>query len=141
MKAHGEGGHIVNTASMAGMVAPAGMTPYTASKFAVVALSEALAAELAPANIGVSILCPGWVNTRIHESGRNRPERFGKAKQQNEALTAQVAQLLAAGLAPSAVAERVVTAVRTNQLYIFTHPDMRPALAQRFERILAAYPT
>ena len=69
---HGEGGHFVNTASMAGMVSPPGMEPYCASKFAVVAMSEGWAAQLAGQGIGVSILCPGFVKTRIHESRRNR---------------------------------------------------------------------
>lgn len=74
MRAHGEGGHIVNTASMAGMQSGLGFSPYTASKFAVVGMSEGLAPQLAPFGIGVSVLCPGFVRTRIGESGRNRPE-------------------------------------------------------------------
>ena len=61
IKSHGEGGHIVNTASMAGMISPPGMEPYCATKFAVVAMSEGWAAQLAPENIGVSVLCPGFV--------------------------------------------------------------------------------
>ena len=82
MRAHGEGGHIVNTASMAGMVNSGaargqGFAPYPASKFAVVGMSEGLAIELKPFGIGVSILCPGVVRTNILESARNRPERYG----------------------------------------------------------------
>ena len=77
IKSHGEGGHIVNTASMAGMVSPPGMEPYCATKFAVVAMSEGWATQLAPLNIGVSVLCPGFVRTRIHESGRARQDKYG----------------------------------------------------------------
>ena len=72
IRAHGEGGHFVNTASIAGMMSTMGFSPYTASKFAVVGASEGLAQQLADDNIGVSILCPAFVRTRIHQSGRNR---------------------------------------------------------------------
>src|SRR6202012_2075407 len=75
MRAHGEGGHIVNTASMAGMISGMGFSPYTATKFAVVAMSEGLAPQLQSFGIGVSVLCPHFVRTRIGESGRNRQER------------------------------------------------------------------
>src|SRR5476651_1447619 len=74
---HGEGGHFVNTASLAGMVSPAGMEPYCATKFAAVAMSEGWAEQLAPKNIGVSVLCPGFVRTRINESRRNRQAAYG----------------------------------------------------------------
>src|ERR1700731_1209610 len=77
IRAHGEGGHIVNTASMAGMVSGLGFSPYAASKFAVVNMSEGLAMQLAPHGIGVTVLCPGFVRTPISESARNRPERYG----------------------------------------------------------------
>jgi NAD(P)-dependent dehydrogenase (short-subunit alcohol dehydrogenase family) len=79
IRAHGEGGHIVNTASMAGMNSGLGLSPYSASKFAVVNISEGLAKQIAPLGIGVTVLCPGFVRTRISESGRNRPERYGPA--------------------------------------------------------------
>src|SRR5258705_13119404 len=72
----GEGGHIINTASMAGMNSGLGFSPYVASKFAVVGMSEGLATRLKPFGIGVTVLCPGFVRTRIGESGRNRPERY-----------------------------------------------------------------
>src|SRR5262249_59203644 len=73
----GEGGHIVSPASMAGMIAPPGMEPSPATKFAVVAMSEGWYQQLAPVNIGVSVLCPGFVKTRIHESGRARQDKYG----------------------------------------------------------------
>ncbi len=75
--AHGEGGHFVNTASLAGMVSPPGMEPYCATKFAVVAMSEGWREQLAAKNIGVSVLCPGFVKTRINESRRNRQASYG----------------------------------------------------------------
>jgi NAD(P)-dependent dehydrogenase (short-subunit alcohol dehydrogenase family) len=142
LKAHGEGGHIVNTASMAGMLSPPMMAPYNATKFAVVTLSETLATELAGTGIGVSVLCPGWVNTRIDESARNRPTRFGPARELAPAgreRAAQVAELLRAGMSADEVAARVVAAIRDNDLYVFTHQEMRGAVEDRFRRILAAY--
>jgi NAD(P)-dependent dehydrogenase (short-subunit alcohol dehydrogenase family) len=77
IRAHGEGGHIVNTASMAGMVS-GWFSPYDATKFAVVAMSEGLRPQLQPLGIGVSVLCPYFVRTKIGESGRNRQERYGQ---------------------------------------------------------------
>ncbi|WFU59316.1 SDR family NAD(P)-dependent oxidoreductase [Bradyrhizobium pachyrhizi] len=74
IRGHGEGGHIVNTASMAGMNGGLGFSPYGASKFAVVSMSEGLAWQLAPDGIGVSVVCPSYVRTRIGQSGRNRPD-------------------------------------------------------------------
>jgi NAD(P)-dependent dehydrogenase (short-subunit alcohol dehydrogenase family) len=142
IKAHGEGGHIVNTASMAGMVSTSLMAPYNVTKFAVVTLSETLAAELAGSPIGVSVLCPGWVDTRIHESARARPARFGAPREptaQMRERVAQVAALLRSGMSADEVAERVLRAVHDNDLYIFTHPEMRGAVEDRFRRILAAY--
>jgi NAD(P)-dependent dehydrogenase (short-subunit alcohol dehydrogenase family) len=141
IKSHGEGGHFVNTASMAGMIAPAGMEPYTATKFAVVAMSEGWAQQLAPANIGVSVLCPGFVRTRIHESGRARQDRYG-GHGAVDALgngPSEAAQLVAAGIDPDIVGERVVEAVRDGELYIFTHPMFKDFVAARFANILAAF--
>ena len=142
MKTHGEAGHIVNTASMAGMVSPPMMSPYSVTKFGVVTLSETLAVELAGGPIGVSVLCPGWVNTRIDESARNRPSRFGARREPPAAAQAraqQVSEMLRAGMSPDEVAARVMAAIRDKELYVFTHPEMRGAVEDRFRRILAAY--
>lgn len=143
IRAHGEGGHIVNTASMAGMNGGLGMSPYTASKFAVVGMSEGLAAQLKPHGIGVSVLCPSYVRTRIGESGRNRLERYGPARPLDPAspaaaIVAEISRQLAAGLDPAAVAARVLTAIREDELYVFTHPDSRQEVEPRFAAILAA---
>jgi NAD(P)-dependent dehydrogenase (short-subunit alcohol dehydrogenase family) len=145
IRAHGEGGHIVNTASMAGMLTGwQGFNPYPASKFAVVAMSEGLATQLKPLGIGVTVLCPGFVRTRILESGRNRPERYGPPQAALDpatpagAMAAQAAELVQSGLDPSHVALLVLAAIREDELYVFTHPETRAKVEERFAAILAA---
>jgi NAD(P)-dependent dehydrogenase (short-subunit alcohol dehydrogenase family) len=143
IRAHGEGGHFVNTASMAGMDGGLGFSPYTASKFAVVGMSEGLSEQLKPHGIGVSVLCPHFVRTRIHESGRNRPERYGETQTPDQAspagqMLALITASIAAGLDPADVAARVLAAIRADELYVFTHPDMRGAVDARFAAIQAA---
>lgn len=142
IRAHGEGGHIVNTASMAGMMSAPMMSPYNVTKFGVVSLTESLAAELQGTGIGASVLCPGWVNTRIGESLRNRPARLGPPRAPTALALerrAQLQELLRAGMSPEEVAARVMGAIRDGDLYVFTHPEMRAPLEERFRRILAAY--
>ncbi len=143
IRAHGEGGHFVNTASMAGIVTGLGFSPYQASKFAVVTMSEGLAMQLKPLGIGVSVLCPGFVRTRIGESGRNRPAQYGSEQaldptSPSAAMVAQIAQLIESGLDPADVAAKVLNAIRNDELYIFTHPEMRAEAEQRFTAILSA---
>ncbi|HEX3811101.1 MAG TPA: SDR family NAD(P)-dependent oxidoreductase [Rhizomicrobium sp.] len=142
IKSHGEGGHIVNTASMAGMISPPGMEPYSATKFAVVAMSEGWFGQLAPMNIGVSVLCPGFVKTHIHESGRNRQQKYGGEADVDPGLSLQrdeAAQLVLSGIDPDVVGARVVEAVKAGDLYIFTHPMMRAFVEHRFEMIKAGF--
>jgi NAD(P)-dependent dehydrogenase (short-subunit alcohol dehydrogenase family) len=143
IRAHGEGGHIVNTASMAGMNGGLGFSAYVASKFAVVGMSEGLSARLKPHGIGVSVLCPSFVRTRIGESGRNRPTRYGLAQPVDPASPAaaafaEIARQIEAGFEPSDVAARVLAAIRQDEFYIFTHPGMRAEAEERFAAILAA---
>ena len=143
MLKHGEGGHIVNTASMAGMVNNMGFSPYAATKFAVVAMSEGLAMRLQPQGIGVSVLCPDFVRTGIGESGRNRLARYGEAPPLDPAspaaqLVAEIARQLEAGIDPTEVAAKVLAAIRNEELYIFTHPNMRQAVDGRFAAIQEA---
>lgn len=145
MRAHGQGGHIVNTASMAGLNSGLGFSAYSASKFAVVNMSEGLAAELAPLDIGVTVVCPGFVRTRISESSRNRQMRYGPRSipapgSQAEGIAATLADLSKNGMDPLAVARRVVAAIRKNELYVFTHAgsEWRSELEQRFHNILLA---
>lgn len=136
-------GHIVNTASIAGMISMPWGGTYNVSKHAVVTLSETLYADLQLAgasNVGVSVLCPGWVQTRIHESGRNRPATGdGPAPQPSEEqqlMAAHIGGLIAEGLNPLQVAGMVRDAVRTDRFYIFTHPTWMGLLSDRFDRIL-----
>lgn len=143
IRAHGEGGHIVNTASMAGMQTGLGFSPYGASKFAVVGVSEGLCHQLQPLGIGVSVLCPHFVRTGIGESGRNRPVRYGQPQPLDPgspaaAVVAEIARQIEAGLDADAVAARVLAAIRNDELYIFTHPGMRAEVEGRFAAILAA---
>jgi NAD(P)-dependent dehydrogenase (short-subunit alcohol dehydrogenase family) len=143
IRAHGEGGHIVNTASMAGMQTGLGFSPYGATKFAVVSMSEGLATQLKPHGIGVSVLCPSFVRTRIGESGRNRPERYGQSLPLDPAspaaaVVAEIARQIEVGLDPASVAAGVLEAIRQDEFYIFTHPGMRAEVEPRFAAILAA---
>jgi len=143
IRGHGEGGHIVNTASMAGMTSVPWFAPYGPSKFAVVAMSEALATQLKPLGIGVTVVCPEFVRTRIMESERNRPERYGPRQVLDPgspvaALAAQVTECVQSGIDPADVAARVLAAISEDELYVFTHPNMRAAVEQRFAAILAA---
>ena len=144
MRAHGEGGHILNTASMAGMLNRLGFSPYSASKFAVVSMSEGLATELKPLGIGVSVLCPGFVRTRIMESQRHRPQRYGAAltadsKGAKNVTIVKLTELVNAGIDPANVARRAVSAIRNDELYVFTHLERRSELDARFAAILAAF--
>jgi NAD(P)-dependent dehydrogenase (short-subunit alcohol dehydrogenase family) len=143
IRSHGEGGHIVNTASMAGMNSGLGFSPYAATKFAVVAMSEGLWMHLKPHGIGVSVLCPSFVRTRIGESGRNRQPRYGETPRLDPAspagmMVTEIARRLDAGLDPSDVAARVLSAILKGELYVFTHPNMREEVDERFAAIQAA---
>jgi NAD(P)-dependent dehydrogenase (short-subunit alcohol dehydrogenase family) len=145
MRRQGTPGHVVNTASVAGLLSGVVyLGPYAASKVAVVSLSETLRAELALAGapIGVSVLCPSATNTNVMESERNRPTERG-----SEARTEEADQFLQAikagftgpsGLEPDAVAAQVLDAVRHDRFWVLTHADLRPALELRFGSILDA---
>jgi short-subunit dehydrogenase len=122
---------------VAGHFAGPGLSVYTASKFAVVGLTECLRAELADSGIGVSVLCPGVVQTGLIESSRElRPQRHGGPKA-DPGL--DVASITEGGSDPAEIGDRVVAAVKANEFYIFTHPDMKPVFEARFGRILAAH--
>lgn len=145
MIAHGEEGHVVNTASMAGMVAGPFMGAYNVSKFGVVALSETLFHDLkiANANIGVSVLCPGFVSTNIGDSGRNRPDEYGEPAVRinpDDARAEMFRQMLANGMPPPELAGIVFEAIRKRRFYILTHPDMKPAIERRMNNILSEQP-
>ena len=143
-----EEAHIVNTASVAGLVSAPFMSPYCASKFAVVAMSECLYKELAMegAKVGVSVLCPGFVSTRIADSDRNRPTELQReADPDVDAVTAEgmremLRQVVAAGMPCEDVAERVADAVKTNRFYVLTHPELLDAVRTRMEDIVEGRP-
>lgn len=139
MIARGQGGHILNTGSMASMVAPAGLSAYAASKFAVAGLSESLRAELAPHNIGVSMLCPGGVQSNlVNSSAEQRQQAISKDIDDEQKLISSRPINQQVMLAEN-VGRRVLAAVQANQFYIFTHPEYEPLVEERFDAIRAAW--
>jgi len=142
IKNHGEGGWILNVSSMAGMGGVPYSGAYTASKAAVVALSESWAAELQDKSIGVSVLCPAFVQTRIYDSERNRPDKYKSENYQIEnesSFSKQTKQMVKDGIDVSIVGKRVVEAINHGELYIFTHPNYRQVNQQRFNGIDEAF--
>jgi len=140
IKKHGEGGHIVNTASMAGHWGVPTMGPYNATKFAVVGYSESLRQELAEHNIGVSALCPGWIATNIYKSGKDRPSVVnGKNADIAPQALEHVAALVDNGFPASVVGELVAESIVENRAAIFTHEDMKLAMGARAEALLQDY--
>jgi NAD(P)-dependent dehydrogenase (short-subunit alcohol dehydrogenase family) len=138
------GGHIVNTASMAGLTSHAGMGPYNVAKHGVVTLSETMFMELAMTHpeVGISVLCPGWVRTRINESERNRPgweeaDDLGAVDPGLAAMKATVASWIAEGLQPAHVAQLVVDAIREQRFYVLTHPEWQGTVRDRVDRMLS----
>jgi NAD(P)-dependent dehydrogenase (short-subunit alcohol dehydrogenase family) len=133
--------HIVNTASMAGLITCPGLGGYKVTKHGVVILSETLHYELAErgAKMKASVLCPGIVNTRIMESARNRPGHLPRTEPLDPASGAgweALRQLVPAGMSPAHVADAVFAALRKDQFYIFTHPDDKQSVHTRMEDIL-----
>ncbi|HEX2915158.1 MAG TPA: SDR family NAD(P)-dependent oxidoreductase [Chloroflexia bacterium] len=133
-------GHIVNTASMAGLVSPPAMGSYNVAKHGVLALSETLYQELAlvGSKLKTSVLCPSWVNTRINESGRNRPggENTEALSQPSQMVQQFVQQAVQSGISANEVAEKVFEAIRTEKFYILTHPDSKPAIKHQMDALL-----
>jgi NAD(P)-dependent dehydrogenase (short-subunit alcohol dehydrogenase family) len=141
IKAHGEGGHVVNTASMAAFVAGPGAGIYTTAKFAVHGLSDSLRWSLLRHGIGVSMVCPGLVKSKIYESDRIRPvELSTDVTPADEEFMRILPGLHDAGMDPEEVGEKVLRGIRQNDFYIFTHPDHREELREIFEATLAAFP-
>jgi NAD(P)-dependent dehydrogenase (short-subunit alcohol dehydrogenase family) len=124
MRERGDG-HILNTASMAGLVTSPGMGAYTTAKFAVVGMSEVLRAEMEPYGVGVSVLCPGLVRTNIgieDEEEQPAPDR----------------SQMEGGMDPAVVGFRVIEAIRNNELYVLTHGGYEERLAERADRVRRA---
>jgi NAD(P)-dependent dehydrogenase (short-subunit alcohol dehydrogenase family) len=142
IRAHGEGGHIVNTASLAALVPmPAQFVTYVAAKAAVVAISETIRGDLAQENIGVSVLCPGPIRTNIGELARNRPAKFGVGDALQKAEDAGATHVpFPSMMEPAEVGQLVLKAVQNNDLYIITHGEWRPMAQARHAGLLAAMP-
>ena len=139
MIAQGEGGHVVNTASFAGLVANQGLGAYCVAKYGVVALSECLYRDVSAHGIGVSVLCPMIVATRITSSERNRPADLGGPAVPPPPTPEEQASLAGGVLSAAEVAARVVRAIRRGDLYVLTHPESRAFIRRRFERIDRAF--
>ncbi len=132
-------GHVVNTASLAGLTSPGMLGPYNVTKHAVVTMSETLYRDLDAigSRVGVSVLCPGFVRTGIADSDRNRPDWAPAAvAPPAEALQGVVRDLVAGGIDPAGVAEKVLDAVRANRFYILTHDDTPAMVETRMRDIL-----
>jgi NAD(P)-dependent dehydrogenase (short-subunit alcohol dehydrogenase family) len=147
MREQGSPGHVVNTASIGGLLTGSPVIgPYCATKAAVVSVSETLAQELAleESPIGVSVLCPSSVDTRMMESDRNRPAALGVEQRTEMAETwhGMIKDGLTGptGLSPAEVAERVLQAIRNGEFWIITHDDLLPVVRERGEGMLAAFP-
>jgi NAD(P)-dependent dehydrogenase (short-subunit alcohol dehydrogenase family) len=140
MRAHAEGGHIVNTSSMAAVVPIPGAAIYTTAKAAVVALSESLRSDLADEPIGVSAFCPGPVQTNIREGGRMRPERYRDSGYLELERQLEERPNSPFWMDPLECGERVLAGIRRDDLYIFTHPEFREGADERFRAMLASFP-
>ena len=148
IKSHGEGGHIINTASMAGQIALPAIGVYTASKYAVVGISETLRLDLADDKIGVSVLCPGIVDTNIFYSGRNRPSaleastdtsKFIGRNNSAETEATMLETIKQGALDPKIVGDMVLHAILNDEPYIFTHPELEGMIEERFKSISSSF--
>ena len=141
MIARGEPGHIVNTTSMASFIASPIPGIYNTTKFAVRGLSESLRYSLAEHNIGVSLLCPGLVDSHINCSEEVRPQSLSRrGGPVNEEFDEMLANMQRQGMAPAEVARKTIAAIRQNRYYIFPHPEFRDELGEIFDGIINAMP-
>jgi NAD(P)-dependent dehydrogenase (short-subunit alcohol dehydrogenase family) len=139
MLAGGDEGHVVNTASVAGVHSGPMISPYFATKHAVVGLSESLYLELSmfQARASASVLCPAFVKTKIAESGRNRPGAVAAAAAEPNEFEAMVRGMVESGVSPESIADKVFEAIQEQQFWILTHPEMDAAIRARVEGMLA----
>jgi NAD(P)-dependent dehydrogenase (short-subunit alcohol dehydrogenase family) len=138
--AHGEGGHIVNTSSMAGVLPVPNSVIYTTARAALIGMSEVLRSELVAEGIGVSAFCPGPVQTNIGEVGKTRPARYadsGYADFERQLAERETSPLW---MDPLECGERVLAGIRNDDLYIFTHREFRDGADERFKAMLASFP-
>jgi NAD(P)-dependent dehydrogenase (short-subunit alcohol dehydrogenase family) len=144
LRAHGEGGHILSTASMGGLIVGNNAGVYSACKFGVVTMMQCLREDLADENIGVSVLCPAAVRTNIYQHEGMRPERYAHSgydtsPEGRTQMEARIKGMLSIGMDPREVGRRVLQGIRDNALYIFTHP-MDEVIRERRDAILASLP-
>lgn len=143
IRAHGEGGHVVNTASMAGVVGLPGHGTYAATKFGVVGLSEVMRKELEGERIGVTVLCPGSTRTAIFANSRRAmpsavPD-ISAPSQAAEQKAARVAAAMSEGMDPDVPGELVCRGILENRAFVFTHPHYKEIIAARNEAMLADF--
>ena len=140
IKAHGEGGHFVNTASMAGVMPIPGGSIYTTSKYAVVGLSEVMKTDLARYGIGVSVLCPGGVITNVGKSGRNRPANLQREKDNTKLNLGKLSETVMEDmLEAEVIGDMVVEAILSDDLYIFSHPHLKKVVDARTAAVDASF--
>ena len=141
MIAHGQGGHIVNTASLGCFTANSGAGIYCASKFAVHGITMAMRDALAKYDIGVSVLCPANINTNIAESTRTRPAHLSSSGfTVDEAEIQALREIYSQGMDPEELARHVMAAIRKNQFYILPYPEAREGLEKAFQQVLDVIP-
>jgi len=142
IRKHGEGGHIVNTASMAAFLPAASAGIYTAAKFGVRGLSEALRLSLYPYNIGVSCFCPGLINSTIYESEKVRPDGLvsPETTAKNQQFMKKLPEIHKFGMSSEEVGGKVLAGIRKNSMYIFSHPEFRDELRELFDIALNSLP-
>ena len=141
LKAHGEGGHIVNVASMASFLPGPQAGIYTASKFAVRGLTECLRDNLSPYNIGVSLMTPALVKTNAYESALGRPAKYANtAVSVTRETVERMKPIFDAGMDPVEVGEKTLRGIKRNDLYIITHPENKDEVRELCQAILSAFP-
>jgi NAD(P)-dependent dehydrogenase (short-subunit alcohol dehydrogenase family) len=141
IKAHGEGGHIVNTASMASIVSGPGAGIYTAAKFGVRGLTECLWYGLVPVGISVSLVCPGLVNSNINHSEEIRPQsRADSGYAENKEFAERLSEVQKMGMDPIEIGEKILRGILNDDLYILTHPDHKEEVLRDFEELMEAFP-
>jgi NADP-dependent 3-hydroxy acid dehydrogenase YdfG len=141
IKAHGEGGHVVNTASMASFLAGPGAGIYTAAKFGVRGISEALRYSLPQHGIGVSVVCPGLVESKIYKSDEVRPTELSTDITPADAdFMAILPEVHTHGMSGDEVGEKTLRGIRRGDFYVLTHPEFRGELQETFDEVLASLP-
>jgi len=142
IRKHGEGGHIVNTASMAAFLPSTAAVIYTASKFAVRGFTEALRFSLYPYNIGVSVFCPGLIDSAIYESEKTRLQQFASpaSTARSQKTMDILPEIHRAGMEPEEVGDKVLAGIRRNDLYIFSHGEFKEELTEIFDEAINALP-